>query len=101
MEEKAINEGRVREIVKEEILKERLERAKAGVRGWYYHLVIYLVINGAFSAYVLLTGRFFWPVFPIIFWGGGVILHAIGVFGEKRRVSREVEALKKPKEEKK
>lgn len=96
-EEKPINEERVREIVKEEILKERLERAKAEVAHWYIHLVVYLVVNGAFSAYVLLTGGFFWPIFPIIFWGGGVVIHCIGVFGERRRLSKEVEALKKPK----
>jgi len=41
-------------------------------------------------------GEFFWPVFPIIFWGGGLAVHCIGVFGERRRLSREMEALKKP-----
>ena len=84
-------------MVREEILKQRLEEIKAAIRGWYYHLIIYLVINSAFSAYVLLKGEFFWPIFPIIFWGGGLALHGIGVFGEKKGLTRGMEALKKEK----
>ena len=90
-------EERTREIVKEEILKQRLEGIKASVRGWYYHLIVYLVVNGVCSAYVLLKGDFFWPIFPIIFWGAGLAVHCIGVFGERRRLSKEAEVLKKPK----
>ena len=52
-------EEKIRKIAREEILKQRLEEIKAAIRGWYYHLIIYLVINGAFSAYVLLKGEFF------------------------------------------
>jgi len=47
-------EERVREIVKEEFLKQRLEEIKAAVKGWYYHLIIYLVVNVASSVYVLI-----------------------------------------------
>jgi hypothetical protein len=63
----------------------------------YFNEVVYLVVNGSFSAYVLLTRGFFWPVFPIIFWGGGLVIHCIAAFGERRRISRQVEVLKKPK----
>ncbi|MCD6232665.1 2TM domain-containing protein [Candidatus Aerophobetes bacterium] len=55
------------------------------------------MVNGVFSAYVLLTGGFFWPVFPIIFWGAGLTVHYIGVFGERKRVSKEMKTLRKPK----
>jgi len=92
-----VEEERVREIVKEEFLKQRLAGIKAEVKGWYYHLIIYLVVNVSFSVYVLITGGFFWPVFPIIFWGAGLAVHCIGVFGERKRVSKEVEVLKKSK----
>jgi len=60
-------------------------------------LIIYLVINGAISAYVLLKGEFFWPIFPIVFWGGGVTLHGMAVFGEKKRLTRGMKSLKKEK----
>jgi len=55
------------------------------------------VVNEVFSAYVLLTGGFFWPVFPIIFWGAGLTVHYIGVFGERKRVSKEMKTLRKSK----
>ncbi|RLE11106.1 histidine kinase [Candidatus Aerophobetes bacterium] len=90
-------EEKIRKIAREEILKQRLEEIKAAIRGWYYHLIIYLVINGAFSAYVLLKGEFFWPIYSIIFWGGGLVLHGIGVFGEKKILTRGMETLKRDK----
>lgn len=47
------------------------------------HLVIYLVVNAALVAFWYLMSRdadgvlgFFWPIFPIVAWGIGLVIHA-------------------------
>ena len=50
--------------------------------GFYVHLGIYIVINAALWALWFLTtpGVFPWPAFITIFWGIGVVSHAIGTY---------------------
>jgi hypothetical protein len=44
---------------------------------FHVHLMVYLVINGGLVLLWALTGQgFFWPVFPILGWGIGLIFHA-------------------------
>ncbi len=85
----------IKKIVREEILKQKLEGSKGAIKSWYYHLIIYLVVNIVSSVYVLISGGFFWPVFPIIFWGAGILAHLIGVLGERKSVQKQLKALKK------
>ena len=58
--------------------KKRVEE----IRGFYMHLVTYLVVNAVLVIINLLTSPgslwFFWPLGG---WGIGLILHAFSVFG--------------------
>jgi 2TM domain-containing protein len=42
------------------------------------HLLVYVLVNTSLVAIWLFTsnGGFFWPVFPIAFWGIGVVMNA-------------------------
>jgi hypothetical protein len=62
------------------------------------HLLIYVAIN----AFVVLiwwwTGvGFFWPIFPIFFWGIGIVAHAWQTYGSdefsEERIRREINRL--------
>jgi hypothetical protein len=54
--------------------------------GFYWHLASYLVVNGFLVAIYLLTsmanGDFYypWPIWPMLGWGIGLLLHFLGVF---------------------
>ena len=60
------------------------------------HLLAYLVVNAAIVVIWLVTGaHFFWPVFPILGWGIGVVFHAQDVYGtneiSEAEIRREME----------
>ncbi len=78
------------ESEKDRYLKEeaylRAQRKVKKVKGFYIHLIVYLLVNifligiiGVFSGYsnIWVFGNFLTP----FFWGIGVIFHALGVFG--------------------
>lgn len=46
-------------------------------RDFRTHLVIYLLVNAALVAVWAVTssGSFFWPIFPLVFWGIGVVMN--------------------------
>lgn len=46
------------------------------------HLLIYILVNSAFVAIWALTSSdtFFWPIFPLVFWGIGVVMNAWDVY---------------------
>jgi hypothetical protein len=51
-------------------------------RDFGQHLVVYVVVNGFLVAIWAITGLhgFFWPVFPILGWGIGLVLNAWDVY---------------------
>lgn len=58
-------------------------------RDFRNHLFVYVVVNSAFVVmWLFLGGGFFWPIFPILGWGIGVIFHAQDVYGN-REISEE------------
>ena len=65
--------------------KSRYQEAKTRVeeiKGFYIHLVTYLLVNAALVVInLLLSPEYFWFIWPIIGWGVGLIIHAISVFG--------------------
>jgi len=73
-------------------------------RGFVPHLIIYLVTNAGLAFVWLATGgdSFFWPVFPILFWGAGLLAHAWSAFFTTpitdADVDREAERLDRPAE---
>jgi hypothetical protein len=51
------------------------------LRGFYLHLLTYLVINAACIAINLLTNpEQLWFVGALLFWGTGLCIHALSVF---------------------
>ncbi|MFH1650721.1 MAG: 2TM domain-containing protein [Chloroflexota bacterium] len=89
--------------------KELYEKAKKRVeekKGFYSHLVIYVVVNvvlvliWAFGS----GGGYLWFLWPMGGWGIGIIFHFLGVFvfnretgWEKREIEKEMERLRKGK----
>jgi hypothetical protein len=51
-------------------------------RDLFGHLFVYTVVNGVLVVIWALTnpGGFFWPMFPILLWGVGVIFNAWDVY---------------------
>ena len=80
-------------------LRERAIRHLKKRRDFHAHLLVYVLVNAAIVAIwaVATPGGFFWPIFPIVFWGIGVVMNAWDVyrnddFGEVE-VRREMERL--------
>jgi uncharacterized membrane protein len=60
------------------------------------HLFAYLVVNASFVVIWLATGAsFFWPIFPMLGWGIGLVFHAWDVYWRKpiseEQIRREME----------
>lgn len=50
------------------------------LRGFYTHLIIYLIFVPVFIWLNMMSGGFPWAIFPIIGWGIGVAGHAAEVY---------------------
>jgi hypothetical protein len=81
----------------EELAKKRVQARV----GFTIHLVIFLVMNVGFFAIWALTGSGYpWFMWPMLFWGIGLISHAVTLgFGpgsshERRAIEREVQRLR-------
>jgi len=89
-----MEEESIRRLVREEILERELRRINSAYKGFYIHLAIYCIVNAVFSVFVLLRGGSFWPIFPIVFWGAGVLVHFSCLSIAKKSVESELESLK-------
>jgi hypothetical protein len=63
------------------------------------HLFVYVMVNAALVVIWLFMGAgFFWPAFPLLGWGIGVIFHANDVYGRhepsEQDVRREMERMR-------
>ena len=51
------------------------------IKGFYYHLVTFFLVNAVLVVINLLTSpEYLWFIWPIIGWGVGLVCHAISVF---------------------
>lgn len=66
----------------EDPLRSRAIAALKKRRDFRGHLLIYTLVNAAFVAIWAVNGTdvFFWPMFPIVFWGIGVVMNAWDVY---------------------
>jgi hypothetical protein len=67
-------------------------------RDFYGHVLVYALVNGALVGIWAVTGRpFFWPVFPILLWGVGLVLNAWDVYRNdaftEEQIQREIARL--------
>jgi hypothetical protein len=52
------------------------------------HVVVYLVVNAALVGIWAVTGAgYFWPVWPLLGWGIGIVIHVYTVFIGERPIS--------------
>ena len=68
-----------------------LERAQTHVkhvRDFYYHLMVYVLVNAMLVIVDLRDGSLDWAYWLIIFWGFGVAGHAIYTFFGDYRVQK-------------
>jgi len=79
-----------RSAVREEAIKRLKKRRDFGV-----HLLVYCLVNGFIVVIWAMTDLhgFFWPIFPILGWGVGLILNAWDVYRSEgfteKQISRE------------
>ncbi|HEX9354105.1 MAG TPA: 2TM domain-containing protein [Streptosporangiaceae bacterium] len=86
---------------REQVLRDRAVAQLKKQRDFRGHLLVYVLVNSFLVLIWAMTGRhgFFWPVFPIVGWGIGVIMNAWDVYGRREitedDIQREMEHLNK------
>lgn len=86
----------------EEIYRKARERVEEK-KGFYIHLIVYILVNIMLIIIWVATGAGFpWFIFPLGGWGIGILFHFLGIFvfsrrtgWERRQVEKEVERLKR------
>ena len=67
-------------------------------RDFRAHLLAYVLINGSLLIIWALTGSgFFWPVFPMLGWGVGLVFHAWDIYRSplsEQQIQREIERIR-------
>ena len=75
-----------------ESVEQRARRRLRAERGFYVHLVIYvIVISGLFVINALTGHGRWWFVWPAIGWGIGLTIHALSTFGMISMLGRDWE----------
>ena len=83
----------------QEIRDQAIERLKKK-RDFKMHVLMYVTVNAFLVAiWAVSDAGFFWPVFPILGWGIGVVANAYDVYGRKpiseEEIRREVDRLRR------
>jgi len=79
-------------------LRERAIKRLKKRRDFYGHLLVYTMVNSFLVViWAMTSGGFFWPVFPIVGWGIGVVMNAWDVYFaetfDEDKIQREIEHL--------
>jgi fatty acid desaturase len=64
--------------------QQRYDRAHArvqAIKGFYIHVTVFALVNIGLFIINLLTGGGWWFYWPLLGWGIGLGVHALGVFG--------------------
>jgi hypothetical protein len=56
-------------------------RQVAVIKGFYVHLVVFVLVMGVLLAIDTMTGPDWWVQWPLLGWGAGLLAHAFVVFG--------------------
>jgi 2TM domain len=69
-------------VDRESELRERALLRLKKKRDFHAHLLVYTLVNSCIVLIWFMTGRngFFWPIFPMAFWGIGVAMNAWDVY---------------------
>ena len=88
------------ESSRQDVLRERAIKRLKKRRDFSGHLLVYVLVNAFFVVIWAMTNPdgFFWPVFPIVGWGIGVVLNAWDVYRndefDEEQIRREIERLR-------
>ena len=61
-------------------------RRVAALKGFYIHLIVFVLVVGGLSVINLLMGRPWWVLWVLFGWGIGLLAHAIGTLGSVPRL---------------
>lgn len=65
----------------DEAMTARARKIAEARYGFLWHLPLYLIINlGMVGAWLVSGQGFFWPIFPIFFWGIGLVSHYMAAY---------------------
>lgn len=83
-------------------LRERAVRRLKKKRDFAAHVLVYLMVNGFIVAiWAVTSAGFFWPIFPIVGWGIGVVMNAWDVWrGDEfsdKQIAEEMARLRDPR----
>ena len=87
------------ESMTDEALRERAVRRLKKRHDFHGHLLVYVLVNTFIVVIWALTNDhgFFWPVFPIVGWGIGVVMNAWDVYRgdefDEAQIRREMDRL--------
>ena len=88
------------ESSRQDVLRERAIKRLKKRRDFTGHLLVYALVNAFLVVIWAMTAPdgFFWPVFPIVGWGIGVVLNAWDVYRndefDEEQIRREIERLR-------
>lgn len=88
------------ESSRQDVLRERAIKRLKKRRDFSGHLLVYVLVNTFLVVIWAMTDPdgFFWPVFPIVGWGIGVVMNAWDVYRndefDEEQIRREIERLR-------
>ena len=85
----------------EQLLRERAVKRLKKRRDFTAHLLVYLMVNSCLVVvWAMTSSGFFWPIFPMVFWGIGLVMNAWDVWhGDEfteAEIAREMARMPKP-----
>jgi hypothetical protein len=87
------------ESTRDDVLRDRAIKRLKKRRDFHAHLLVYVLVNAFIVAIWALTNvhGFFWPIFPLLGWGIGVVMNAWDVYHpeefDEDQIRREMERL--------
>lgn len=75
--------------------RESARRRVEALKGFYYHLIVYLAVNiGLLAVNLITSADKLWFYWPLLGWGIGLVIHALQVFRPIRLFGRDWEERK-------
>ena len=87
------------ESTRDDVLRDRAIKRLKKRRDFHAHLLVYVLVNAFIVAIWALTNvhGFFWPIFPLLGWGIGVVMNAWDVYRpeefDEDQIRREMDRL--------
>jgi hypothetical protein len=94
-------EMQLEETNTDEVLRQRAIKRLKKRRDFAGHLLVYVLVNTFIVLIWFMSGSngFFWPVFPIVGWGIGVVMNAWDVYRndefDEMQIRREMDRLQR------